>query len=125
MTKVGSFCSEIIQIIYGVPQGSILGHLLNNVNLIDLFLAEHYKSNFSNYADDSPPYNCTSTFDNLFYWFCYNNFKANASNRHLLLSPFNTQPINIKSSLIERSSSEKFIGITIDSNFTTLLLKNI
>ena len=29
--------------------------LLFNVNLIDLFLAEHYKSDFSNYADDTLP----------------------------------------------------------------------
>ena len=90
---------------------------------------EHYKSDFSNYADDTTPYNCGSTFfetisdleitlDNLFNWFCYNNFKANASKCHLFLSPFNAKSINIKSSVIEGSSSEKFLGITIDSNFT-------
>ena len=62
VTKVGSFYSEILQIIYGVPQGSILGPLLFNVNLIDLFLATHYKSDFSNYADDTTPYNCGSIF---------------------------------------------------------------
>ena len=55
--------------------------LLFNVNLIDLFLAEHYKSDFSNYADDTTPYNCGSAFfktisdleltlDKLFNWFC-------------------------------------------------------
>ena len=62
VTKVGSFYSEILQIIYGVPQGSILGPLLFNVNLIDLFQAELYKSGFSNYADDPTPYNCGDTF---------------------------------------------------------------
>ena len=61
VAKLGSFYSELLQIIYGVPQGSILGLLLFNINLIDLFLAEHYKSDFSNYADDTP-YNCRSTF---------------------------------------------------------------
>ena len=39
VTKVGSYHSEILQIIYGVPQGSILSPLLFNVNLIDLFIA--------------------------------------------------------------------------------------
>ena len=129
VTKVGSFYSEFFQIIYGVPQGSILGPLLFNVGLTDLFLAEHYKSDFSNYADDTTPCNCGSAFfetipdleitlDKLFNWFCYNNFKANASKCHLFLSPFNAKSINIKSSVIESSSSEKFLGITIDSNFT-------
>ena len=55
VTKVGSFYSEILQIIYGVPQGSILGPLLFKVNLIDLTLADHYKSDFYNYADDTTP----------------------------------------------------------------------
>ena len=84
---------------------------------------------FSNYADDTTPYNCDSTFfetisdleitlDNLFNWFCYNKSKANASKCHIFLSPFNAKSVKIKSSVIEGSSSEKFIGITIDSNFT-------
>ena len=60
VTKFGSFYSEILQIIYGVQHGSTLGPLLLNVNLIDLFLAQHYKSDFSNYADDTTPYNCGS-----------------------------------------------------------------
>ena len=62
VTKVGSFYSEILQIIYGDPKGSILGPLLFNINLIDLFLPEHYKSDFSNYAYGDTPYSCGSTF---------------------------------------------------------------
>ena len=58
------------------------------------------------------------TLDNLFNWFCYNNFKVNASKCHFFLLSFNAKSINIKSSVIEGSSSEKFLGITIDSNFT-------
>ena len=131
VTKVSSFYSEILQIIYDVPQSSILGpiRLLFNVNLTDLLQEEHYKSGFSNYTDDTTPYNCRNTFletisdleitlDNLFNWFCYNNFKANASKCHFFLSPFNAKSNNTKSSVIAGSSSEKFLGITIDSNFT-------
>ena len=58
------------------------------------------------------------TLSNLFNWFCWNNFKENASNYHLFLSPFSATFINIKSSVIEGSSSEKFLDLTNDGNFT-------
>ena len=53
------------------------------------------------------------TLNSLFNWFSYNNFKANASKYHLLLSLFNAKFINIKNSAIEDSSSDynKAIGI--------------
>ena len=129
VTKVGSYYSEILDSIFGVPQGSILGPLLFNINIIDLFLIEHYRSDFSNYADDTIPYNCGNTFlevvsdlettiNNLFDWFCCNSFKVNPSKCHFFLSPFNLKSINIKKCSIEGSSSEKFLGVTVDSNFT-------
>ena len=51
-------------------------------------MIEHYRSNFSNCADDKTPHKCGKTFldvisdletttDNLFDWFCYSNFKVN------------------------------------------------
>ena len=126
--KVGFYYSEILQIICDVPQGSILGQLLFNVNLINLLLADDYISDFSNYADKRTHYNCRSTvletlsdleitLDNLFNSFCYKNFKANASKCHLFLPTFNAKPSTVKSSVIEGSCGEKFYGITIDSNF--------
>ena len=129
VTKVGSYYSDFLDIIFGVPQGSILGPLLFNVNIIDLFLIEHYRSDFSSYADDTTPYNCGNAFlevisdlettiNNLFDWFCCNIFKVNPSKCHLFLSPFNLKSINIKNFSLEGSSSEKFLGVTVDSNFT-------
>ena len=128
VTKVGSYYSEILDIVFGVPQGSILDPLLLNINIIDLFLIEHYRSDLSSYADDTTPYNCGNTFlevisdletaiDNLFDWFCCNNFKAISSKCHLFLSPFNLKSINSKKSYIEGSSSKKFLGVTVGSNF--------
>ena len=92
-------------------------------------MIEHYRSDFSNYADDTTPYNCGNTFlevisdlettiDNLFDWICCNNFKVDPSKCHLFLSPFNLKSINLKNFSIEGSSSEKFLGVTVDSNFT-------
>ena len=86
--KAGFFYSETLQIIYGFLQGSISGPLLFNVNLIDLFLAEHYKLEVSYYANNTTPYNCRKTFletisdlkmtlENLLYCVCYKMFKPN------------------------------------------------
>ena len=41
----------------GVPQGSILGPLLFDIDLIDLFY-ECEESNIVSYADDTTPYSC-------------------------------------------------------------------
>ena len=53
--KVGSSFSEWLEIILGIPQGSILGPVLFNVFINDLllFIKETYICNF---ADDTTPY---------------------------------------------------------------------
>ena len=47
-------------IFYGVPQGSILGHLLFNIHLCDLF---YFLENLDivSYADDTTIYNVNET----------------------------------------------------------------
>ena len=53
--RVNTTCSSWKDILYGVPQGSILGVLLFNININDFFLfCEH--SNITNYADDTKTY---------------------------------------------------------------------
>ena len=42
---------------YGVPQGSVLGPLLFNIDLIYLFLECEY-DDVNSYADDTTPYSC-------------------------------------------------------------------
>ena len=58
--KVDSSFRAYLDIIYGVPEGSILGPLLLNIDLCDLFF-EDYSSDFANYADDTTPYECGPT----------------------------------------------------------------
>ena len=54
-TKINSSYSSLLEIIFGVPQGSILGPLLFNNLLIDLFfIIEH--TDIASYADDNTPY---------------------------------------------------------------------
>ena len=127
-TKVDSSFSAYLDIICGVPQGSILGPLLFNLDLCDLFL-EDYSSDFANFADDTTLYECgptlnevmnnlETTTEKMFKWLSFNNLKANASKCHFFLSPYQPVPVNIKGSIIESSNCEKLLGIYIDSNFS-------
>ena len=70
VTKVGSYYCEILDIIFDVPRGSILEPLLFNINIIDLFLIERYKSDFSSYADDT-----THIIVGTYFWKLYQTLK--------------------------------------------------
>ena len=54
-TKINISLSEWANITTGVPQGSILGHLLFNIYINDMFYFAN-KSDLANYADDTTPY---------------------------------------------------------------------
>ena len=124
-TKIGSSYSTWEEIISGVPQGSILGPLLFNIFLCDLFL-EHEGYFFSNYADDTTPYvvgkNTTEVLENLtditqklFTWFASNQMKANPSKCHLLLSNGEDVNIQVANTTIENSKSQKLLGVVLDN----------
>ena len=58
-----SFSSEL-DISYGVPQGYLLGLLLFNMDIYDLFYAD-IASDIANYADNTTPYKCDQHCENL------------------------------------------------------------
>ena len=54
-TKVGSAFSELMSILYGVPQECILGTLLFIIYICDLFILND-DLEFGSYADDTIPF---------------------------------------------------------------------
>ena len=122
-----SLWTEILQ---GVPQGSILGPLLFNIYLNDLFFLD-IESELCNYADDNTLYQCELSLNvlvekleksakSVIQWFGYNYMKLNESKCKLLISG-NKKEIIIASvgntKLIE-SHKVKLLGTIIDRELT-------
>ena len=95
-TEIKNSFRKRFNVLLVVPQGSILGPLLLNIDLIDLFY-ECEESDIASYADDTTPYSCGSdtqsiiaklqiTANKLFNWLEYNHFKANSGKSQLLLN---------------------------------------
>ena len=107
-TKVGSTFSELLNIIYCVPQGSIFGPLLFiiYIYICDLFLVNK-DVNFPSYADGTTPFITGMSFEQIIpelesflsdisQCFMNNNLKANARKFHLFLSLHEDQTITVE-----------------------------
>ena len=115
----------MLDILFGVPQGSILGPLLFNIFLSNLFLSLH-DIPVANYTDDNTPY-CTglkfldvliklkNAAETLLQWFKDNRMKANPDKDHLLIN--NTKEsfqIKIGNETVGNSKYEKLLGVKVD-----------
>ena len=123
--KVKHAYSSWDEILYGVPQGSMLGPILFNIFLSDLFLVIS-TTDFSSYADDNTIYDFGNSIDSvisslqesaekLFQWFSHNQIKGNTDKCHLIVSTEETIEIQADESLIKSSTCERLLGIKIDN----------
>ena len=109
-TKINKQFSSWQELIQGAPQGSVLGPLLFNIYLNDLFyIAE--STNVCNFADDTTFYACDKDVNSLINrlehdsylaieWFENNSMKLNQDKCHLLVSGFKYENVWAK---IEKS----------------------
>ena len=103
----------------------MLGPLLFNIDLIDLFL-ECEDDNISSYADDTTPYSCAQDISSviselqritkkIFDW-CRNNYiKANPEKCYVILSSNTQREIRFANASFGSSPSIKLLGITLNS----------
>ena len=123
--KINSVYSIWKDISYGVPQGSILGPLLFNIHLCDLFYFLE-NTGIASYADDNTLYSAQKNRETviniietssqvLFDWFNDNFMKANSGNSRFLMSGTETTHANVDGSMIKSSQKEILLGINLDS----------
>ena len=127
-TKVNTSFSSWAELLLGVPQGSILGPLLFNIYLNDLFF-QFVNTHPCNYADDTTISACSLSIEELLHnleqdtlsaiiWFENNYMKLNQSKCHFMISGTVNEHlwIRVGEERIWETIQEKLLGVTIDKD---------
>ena len=125
-TKVNGSYSSWLDLIYGVPQGSILGPLLFNIFINDMFYFIK-ETKIANYADDNTVYTVDKNIQNLLQtlenetnlildWFPTNEMKPNDDKCHLIVCNQEKLSVTLGNESIDSTDTVELLGITIDKN---------
>ena len=125
-TRIGTSYSSWKELLSGVPQGSVLGPLLFNIYIHDIFYFMD-QSEIANYADDNTPYvvgddidvvlqKLKSDYVQLTDWLSVNYMKDNDKKLQLLVpNKGDNISITIGRNNIEGSKVVKLLGVKIDN----------
>ena len=124
-TEVNGSYSSWLEILFGVTQGSILGPLLFNIFVNDMFYFLKDTS-IANYADDSILYTVSQTITQLLHilenetllildWFRENEMKPKYDKCHLIVYNEEHLSVTLGNENISTTESVELLGVTIDN----------
>ena len=123
-TNVVNSDSSWKKLLYGVPQGSILGPILFNIFINDIFFFID-ETKIANYADDTTTYAIEANVKKLLdlleseatiilKWFRANEMKSNDDKCHLFVANKETVSLKLGNDTIDSSQTVKLLSVLID-----------